>query len=119
MAGAAPADPIPAFLDAAIDAAALFGGCELRVQLSSSQESAGLAAVLLVSGGLVPTRCDAGTSGVVAGREELFAVRPMDARLASAWASQVAAQLSAADEVWPVGGDDDCSVVFADELKFG
>src|SRR5215212_8489110 len=119
MGGAVPADPMPAFLDAAIDAAALFAGCELRVQLSSSQEFAGLAALLLVSGGLVPTRCDTGKSELrfAAGREELFAARPMDARLVSAWASQVAAQSSAAGAVRAAGGGDDCGAVFTDELK--
>jgi hypothetical protein len=117
------ADPIPALLDAAIDAPTPFcGACEFRDQLSSVQESVGLATVLLTSCVFVPSRGEAGKSEsrVEAGRDWLLAVRPLDVLLLSALPSQVAAQLSGAEAGRTVdGGDDDCGDVFVAEPKLG
>jgi hypothetical protein len=92
------ADPMPAVRDAPIDAPTpLDGGCELRDQLSSVQESVGFATVLL-SGAFEPRRGDDGNSD-----SRVVFVRPIDGPLLIlllllfVLPSQAAAQLSGAE----------------------
>jgi hypothetical protein len=117
------ADPIPAFLEAPIDAPTPVGGdCGFRGQLSSVQESVCFAAVLFRSGEFEPIRwdCEKSELGAVLGLEGLLPGRPIAAPLLLllAAASQEDARSLVVDAERVEGEEDDCCGQFGAMFGF-